>query len=86
MTGGPSAVPPTETDFDHIVVGAGAGGGPPAADLAAGRNHARHGFDGRLPTALVDPNDWRAQTHALKGLWQLQASDVLPATVQGGPR
>ncbi|MEU6071619.1 MULTISPECIES: GMC family oxidoreductase [Streptomyces] len=79
------------------------------------RNDARHGFDGWLPTALadpelavqdkqllkvilsaaqdtladfldrplspleglgsfVDPNDWRAQTHALQGLWQIPIS------------
>ncbi|MFJ3308847.1 GMC family oxidoreductase [Streptomyces sp. NPDC086549] len=79
------------------------------------RNDARHGFDGWLPTALadpelavqdeqllkillsaaeealadfldrplspleglgsfVDPNDWRAQTHALQGLWQIPLS------------
>ncbi|MFF4014807.1 GMC family oxidoreductase [Streptomyces sp. NPDC001843] len=79
------------------------------------RNDARHGFDGWLPTALadprlavndeqllkvilsaaedtladslhrplsplegfgslVDPNDWRVQTHALQGLWQIPLS------------
>lgn len=79
------------------------------------RNDARHGFDGWLPTALadpglavqdeqllkvvlsaahdtladfldrplspleglgsfVDPNDWRAQSHALQGLWQIPLS------------
>ncbi|MFF7755719.1 GMC family oxidoreductase [Streptomyces sp. NPDC007971] len=31
----PRTVPPTETGFDDVVVGAGAGGGPLAADLAA---------------------------------------------------
>ncbi|MEU6197788.1 GMC oxidoreductase [Streptomyces sp. NPDC047061] len=35
MTGGPGADPPAETGFDYIVVGAGAGGGPLAANLAA---------------------------------------------------
>jgi choline dehydrogenase len=79
------------------------------------RNDARHGFDGWLPTTLadprlavqdkqllkvilsaaedalvdfldrplsplegfgsfVDPNDWRVQTHALQGLWQIPLS------------
>lgn len=32
---GPDAVPPAETGFDYVVVGAGAGGGPLAANLAA---------------------------------------------------
>ncbi|MFF2205851.1 GMC family oxidoreductase [Streptomyces sp. NPDC058145] len=85
------------------------------------RNHARHGFDGWLPTALadprlavqdeqllkvilsaaedslsgfldrplsplegfgslVDPNDWRVQTQALQGLWQI------PVSTAGGRR
>ncbi|MFF7974304.1 GMC oxidoreductase [Streptomyces sp. NPDC007905] len=85
------------------------------------RNDARHGFDGWLPTALadprlavqdeqllkvilsaaedtladfldrplapleglgslVDPNDWRVQTHALQGLWQI------PISTAGGRR
>ncbi|WP_327747708.1 GMC family oxidoreductase [Streptomyces europaeiscabiei] len=35
MTGGPGAVTPAETGFDYVVVGAGAGGGPLAANLAA---------------------------------------------------
>ncbi|MGW1375061.1 GMC family oxidoreductase [Streptomyces sp. NPDC002446] len=35
MTAGPRAAPPAETGFDYIVVGAGAGGGPLAANLAA---------------------------------------------------
>ncbi|MFD9096922.1 GMC family oxidoreductase [Streptomyces collinus] len=85
------------------------------------RNDARHGYDGWLPTALadprlavrdeqllkvvlsaaedqlaellgrplspleglgslVDPNDWRVQTHALQGLWQI------PLSTAGGRR
>ncbi|MDX3672826.1 GMC oxidoreductase [Streptomyces europaeiscabiei] len=35
MTGGPGAVSPAETGFAYVVVGAGASGGPLAADLAA---------------------------------------------------
>ncbi|MEV6833762.1 GMC oxidoreductase [Streptomyces sp. NPDC051133] len=35
MTAASGAVPPTETGFDYVVVGAGAGGGPLAAALAA---------------------------------------------------
>ncbi|MFI0808922.1 GMC family oxidoreductase [Streptomyces echinatus] len=35
MTTHPGAAPPTETGFDYVVVGAGAGGGPLAANLAA---------------------------------------------------
>jgi hypothetical protein len=35
VTPEPRAAPPTETGFDHVVVGVGAGGWPPAANLAA---------------------------------------------------
>ena len=35
MTAGPDTSPPAETGFDYVVVGAGAGGGPLAANLAA---------------------------------------------------